>query len=87
MNEDAPNPRKEFDSPEQLLAEVTLSDAEKQALLAEWDSELDGRLNAEAEGMSASDPISHKNEAQLADEAAHVKTALTEITEKQAEDQ
>jgi hypothetical protein len=41
---------------------------------------MDGRLNAESEGMSASDPISARREARLADEAGHVKTALTDIT-------
>jgi CheY-like chemotaxis protein len=82
MDDDAPNPRKHFDTPEALLADPELKVDEKHALLMEWDSELDGRLNAEAEGMSASDPISARKEGRLADEAGHVKTALTEITEK-----
>ncbi len=64
------------------MADKGLSDDEKQALLTEWDSEMDGRLNAEAEGMSASDPISERKEANLADEARKVKTALAELTEK-----
>jgi CheY-like chemotaxis protein len=80
MEDDAPNPRKHFDTPEALLADPSLSDAEKQSLLTEWDSEIDGRLKAESEGMSASDPISARREARLADEAGHVKTALTDIT-------
>jgi DNA-directed RNA polymerase specialized sigma24 family protein/CheY-like chemotaxis protein len=78
--DEAPNPRKHFDTPEALLADLTLSDVEKQSLLTEWDSEMDGRLNAESEGMSASDPISARREARLADEAGHVKTALTDIS-------
>ena len=77
-----PNPRKHFDSPEALLADPDLADDEKQALLTEWDSELDRRLDAESEGMSASDPISAKREAGLAHEASNVKTALTEMTGK-----
>ena len=85
MAEDAPNPRKHFDTPEALLADPDLNDADKQSLLAEWDSEMDGRLNAESEGMSASDPMSHKREAALADEARHAKSALTEITKRQAD--
>lgn len=80
MEDDAPNPRKHFDTPEALLADPRLADSDKQALLTEWDSELDGRLNAESEGMSASDPISAKREARLADEAGKVKTALAEAT-------
>jgi hypothetical protein len=82
MDDDAPDPRKHFDTPEALLADPELAAEDKQALLAEWDSELDGRLNAEAEGMSASDPISARKEGVLATEAGHVKTALTKITEK-----
>jgi CheY-like chemotaxis protein len=82
MEDDAPNPRKHFDTPEALLADPGLADAEKKALLTEWDSEIDGRLNAESEGMSASDPISAKREARLADEAGHVKTALSEVAQK-----
>jgi DNA-directed RNA polymerase specialized sigma24 family protein/DNA-binding NarL/FixJ family response regulator len=84
LDEPVPNPRKHFDTPEHLLDDPELSDAEKQELLKEWDSEMDARLNAEAEGMSASDPISARKEARLADEASHVKSALTEITQKQA---
>lgn len=81
---DAPNPRKHFDSPEALIADQELSDDAKQALLKDWDADIDGRLNAESEGMSASDPISAKKEAALAEEATHVKTALTEISGRQA---
>ncbi len=82
MEDDAPNPRKHFDTPEALVADPELRVEEKQALLTEWDSELDGRLNAEAEGMSVSDPIGARKEGRLANEAGHVKTALTAITEK-----
>jgi hypothetical protein len=82
MDDAVPNPRKHFDTPEALLADPELNADEKHALLTEWDSELDLRLNAEAEGMSASDPISARKEGRLATEAGHVKTALTEIAEK-----
>jgi DNA-directed RNA polymerase specialized sigma24 family protein/CheY-like chemotaxis protein len=82
MADAVPNPRKHFDTPEALLADPELATDEKQALLAEWDSELDGRLNAESEGMSASDPISARKEGKLAEEAGHVKTALTKIIER-----
>lgn len=82
MDDATPNPRKHFDTPAELLADPGLADSEKQALLTEWDSELDGRLNAESEGMSASDPISVNREAQLADEARKVKSALTEVARK-----
>lgn len=78
----APDPRKHFTSPEALLDNPDLSDAEKQALLAEWDSEIDGRLNAESEGMGISDPMTARKEGQLADEAGRVKTALNAVTDK-----
>jgi len=84
MEDETPDPRKHFDTPAALLADPDLSDDEKQGLLTEWDSEMDGRLNAESEGMSASDPISARKEARLADEAGRVKTALTKIEEKRA---
>lgn len=79
MDDDAPNPRKHFDTPGILLANSELTHEQKQSLLTDWDSEIDGRLNAEAEGMSASDPISTGKEARLADEAGKVRTALTEL--------
>ena len=82
MGDEVPNPRKQFDSPEALLADPDLHPNEKHALLTEWDSELDARLNAEAEGMSASDPISARKEGRLAAEAGQVKSALTKISEK-----
>lgn len=82
MEDAAPNPRKHFDTPTELLDDPELADAEKQALLAEWDSEIDGRLNAESEGMGVSDPLTARKEARLADEAGRVKTALTSISEK-----
>lgn len=82
MEDETPNPRKHFDTPEALLADPGLGDAEKAALLTDWDSEIDGRLNAESEGMSAADPISAKREAGLADEAGKVKSALTEVLAK-----
>lgn len=78
----APDPREDFDGPEALLADPALGNAEKRALLTEWDSEVDARLNAEAEGMGVSDPLTARNEARLADEAGQVKAALTEISER-----
>lgn len=82
MEDDVPNPRKHFDTPEALLADPGLEDSQKKELLTEWDSEMDGRLNAESEGMSAADPISAKREARLADEAGKVKSALTTVLGK-----
>jgi hypothetical protein len=82
MEDEAPNPRRHFDTPDALLNDPALTAIEKQALLADWDSDMDGRLNAEAEGMGISDPLSARKEGQLADEAARVKTALGEASRK-----
>lgn len=79
LDADAPDPRKHFDTPEALLADTALSDDEKKALLSQWNSDIDDRLNAESEGMGISDPLSARKEGRLADEAGHVKTALTEL--------
>jgi hypothetical protein len=75
----APDPKRHFQSPEMLLADESLTDAEKHALLSEWDLELDNRLRAEEEGMSASDPMRGRQEAKLADEAGRVKSCLTDL--------
>jgi hypothetical protein len=76
----APNAKRHFQSPEMLVADAGLSDADKLALLKDWDLELSNRLKAEEEGMSASDPIGEGREARLADEAARVKTLLLELS-------
>ena len=80
----APKPREDFVTPEALLTDTGLDDDDKQALLTEWQSEIDGRLNAEAEGMGSSDPLTASKEGKLANEAGQVKSALTKITQKTA---
>lgn len=75
----APNPKRHFHTPEILVEDESLTDAEKYALLCEWDLELTNRLKAEEEGMSASDPIHSRREAKLADEATRVKNCVTEF--------
>jgi CheY-like chemotaxis protein len=86
MEDATPNPRKHFDSPSALLADSGLADTDKEALLSDWDSELDGQLNAESEGMSISDPISANREALMADEARKVKNALAQVSAKKEVD-
>lgn len=80
----APNPQRQFQSPEMLVADSLLLDMEKHDLLLEWELDLDSRLKAEEEGMSASDPIHNCREAKLANEATRVKTCLAEIAAKLA---
>ncbi len=75
----APNPRQDFDSPKDVIYEVDMTASEKVALLTDWDLDLENRLKAEEEGMSASDPISSQREAKLAEESAAAKSALAEM--------
>ncbi|MEO5598826.1 MAG: response regulator [Novosphingobium sp.] len=81
-SEIAPNPRKHYDSPEQLLADPDLTDEEKQSQLVDWKYEMDRRLESESEGMSAQDAISARKEGRLADEASQTQSAVTEIADK-----
>lgn len=80
----APNPRRHYDSPEDLHDDITLSLTEREDLLREWKQDLDQRLEAEAEGMSASDPISADKESRLAGEARRVATALERVVADRA---
>lgn len=77
--ERAPNPRRHYKSPELLMADATLSDADKLSLLQEWDLDLNNRLGAEEEGMSAQDPIRGDREAVLAEESARVRTFIAQL--------
>ena len=77
--EKAPDPRRHYASPEDLREDIDLDIAQREDLLREWKSDLDQRLSAEAEGMSASDPISAEKESRLANEHRRVSKALEEI--------
>lgn len=78
-HESAVDARRKYHSPEQLLTDDSVGDARKLELLQDWDLELDNRLKAEEEGMSASDPMRSRHEAQLADEAMRVKDAIKHL--------
>ncbi|MCJ8156615.1 hypothetical protein [Sphingomonas sp. LaA6.9] len=77
--ERAPHPRKHYDSPEQLCEDINLDLVTREDLLKEWKQDLDRRLEAESEGMSASDPISQEREARLAGELRRVSNALEKV--------
>jgi hypothetical protein len=77
--EKAPDPRRHYASPEDLREDIELDLATREELLRQWMKDLDQRLTAEAEGMSASDPISQEQEAKLAGEHRRVSKALDEI--------
>lgn len=77
--EKAPDPRKHYSSPEDLREDIDLDLAQRRELLVEWQKELDQRLSAEAEGMSASDPISEEKESRLANEHRRVSRVLEEV--------
>lgn len=76
INDRAPDPRKHYASPEDLMEDVDLDPAARTDLLLQWKDEVDAQLAAEAEGMSASDPIRAEAEARLAAEARRVNEAL-----------
>ncbi len=84
FDEKAPNAKRHFKSPEMLVADESLTDEEKLALLQDWALELSNRLKAEEEGMSASDPIRDRHEARLADEEGRVRTLLAGLTKEPA---
>jgi hypothetical protein len=77
----APDPRRHYPSPEDLLEDIELDPAQREELLIQWRDEVEGELNAESEGMSASDPIRAEAEARLAAEARRVNKALAKATE------
>lgn len=78
--EKAPNPRRHYKSPEDLVDDVNLDLATRQELLREWAHDVDRLLESESEGMSASDPISAERESKLANEARRVNEALATIS-------
>lgn len=77
--EKAPNPRRHYSSPEELREDIDLDLEAREELLRQWQKDLDQRLEAEAEGMSASDPISQEQESRLAGEYRRVSKALEEV--------
>lgn len=77
--EKAPDPRRHYSSPEDLREDIDLDVATREELLRQWKKDLDQRLEAEAEGMSASDPISQEQESRLANEHRRVSKALEEL--------
>lgn len=83
-NAKAPDPRRHYSSPEDLRDDINLDLPAREELLREWQADLDRRLEAESEGMSASDPMSADKESRLANEYKRVSTALeTIVAERQ----
>lgn len=77
--EKAPDPRRHYSSPEELREDIELDLDTREELLRQWQTDLDQRLKAESEGMSASDPISPEKESKLASEHRRVSKALENI--------
>ncbi|RZK03952.1 MAG: hypothetical protein EOO76_00105 [Novosphingobium sp.] len=75
----APDPRRHYSSPEELREDIALDLDTREELLRQWQKDLDQRLEAESEGMSASDPISEEQESKLASEHRRVSKALENI--------
>ncbi len=75
----APDPRRHYDSPEDLREDVELDRSTREQLLKQWKDEVDAQLSAESEGMGASDPMRAEAEARLASEARRVSEALSAL--------
>lgn len=75
----APNPRRHYRSPEELCEDVALDLATREELLREWKQDVQRMLESESEGMSASDPISAERESRLAAEMRRVMDALSHV--------
>ncbi|MBV1688423.1 hypothetical protein KRR38_12240 [Novosphingobium sp. G106] len=78
----APDARRHYSSPEDLAEDIDLDIATRQDLLSQWKRDLDQRLEAESEGMGASDPMAHEQEAKLANEHRRVSNALEALVPK-----
>ena len=78
----APDARRHYSSPEDLAEDIDLDIATRQELLSQWKRDLDQRLEAESEGMGASDPMAHEMEAKLANEHRRVSNALEALVPK-----
>lgn len=76
-----PDPRTYYSGPEELLEDVQLDPATRERLLVQWLDELNARLEAESEGMSASDPIPAEEESRMAAELRRVNKALAKTRE------
>lgn len=74
-----PDPRASYHVPADVLDDAHLSVDEKKSILTTWAAEVDDRLKAEEEGMSASDPMRARHEAELAKEAERVNRALLSL--------
>ena len=78
----APDPRRHYNSPEDLREDINLDLAEREELLRQWKQDIDRRLEAEAEGMSAQDPMSQDKESRLASEQRRVSALLADIVDE-----
>lgn len=76
------DPRKEYQTPANILSDENLDHDTKLELLESWQSDINHMLNSESEGMSSEDPISAEREAKLADEALLVSKAIETLHDK-----
>jgi hypothetical protein len=72
---DAPDPRQHYASPQALADDTSLAPAEREALLREWQYDLEQRLRAIAEGMDPDAPDHDRLSAELR-RVAHVHEAM-----------
>lgn len=80
-NREADNPRETYHTPANVLNDEKLSREQKIKLLESWKTDISSRLEAEAEGMGQTEPMSADKEANLADEQRLLDKALNELAE------
>ncbi len=78
----APDPGEHYDSPEALAADNTLDLAKRAKLLTDWQYGLEEQLDAQSEGMGASDPIAPAEQARLTSELERVARAKASIADE-----
>lgn len=74
-----------YETPDDILRDKTLDKEEKRKLLESWKMDIDGRLDAESEGMSSSHPMAASKEASLADQEQLVGEALEMLDKDEQE--
>jgi hypothetical protein len=74
-----------YNVPADILRDEALDKEEKRKLLESWKMDIDGRLDAESEGMSSSHPMTASKEASLANQEQMVGEALEKLDKDKKE--
>ena len=80
-----PIPQGDFKTPGQIAEHPGLSDDQKLELLGKWKLDLERQLESESEGMSASDPMGSRTEADLSEQLRLLTDAIGSVQAKSDE--